>query len=369
MTRQQKPRTGLSRQLYRVAATLFFVWHGFSINAAYAADYQIGVFYFPGWKDHQVGAPSAQPWLPIKPFPEREPALGWYDEGTESVMHQQLGWMQQYGIDFVVFDWYFIDGRKVVLEHALNAYLRAPNHSKTRFSILWANHSGMPKTIQDWQAMVGYWVKNYFPRPEFLRINGMPVVFVFSADELRKQAESFGVTPKQLLDSAQSFARASGYRGINFIAGTGAYLSMIESQAKDAGYSAFSAYNYHQSPLSSNNSPSHSYKELDLGYQIHWKRFAEKGTLPLIVPMTSGWDKRPWGGSADPLHDNSLSTTEEFGNHLEAAKKFMDTYPDLTNRMGVICCWNEFGEGSFIEPTKKGGASYLEQVKKVFGTP
>ncbi|MBK7050726.1 MAG: hypothetical protein IPH54_08055 [Rhodoferax sp.] len=28
-----------------------------------------------------------------------------------------------------------------------------------------------------------------------------------------------------------------------------------------------------------------------------------------VVPMTSGWDKRPWGGSKDPEHDNSISTT------------------------------------------------------------
>ena len=40
---------------------------------------------------------------------------------------------------------------------------------------------------------------------------------------------------------------------------------------------------------------------------------------------------------------------------------------DRSNR--VICCWNEFGEGSYIEPTKKDGFSYLEKVKKVFGSP
>jgi hypothetical protein len=35
--------------------------------------------------------------------------------------------------------------------------------------------------------------------------------------------------------------------------------------------------------------------------------------------------------------------------------------------LGVICCWNEFGEGSYIEPTQKNGFSYLEKIKKVFG--
>lgn len=338
-------------------------------SAVAADDYKIGVFYYPGWKDKQAGAPTPTPWSRIQAFPEREPLLGWYDEGADDVMRQQLDWMQSYGVDFVAFDWYFVEGRKVLLEHALAAYLRAPNRAKTKFSLLWANHNGMPKNLLDWQTMVGYWVKYYFPRPEFLTVNGYPVIFVFSADSLKKQAEGFGTTSKELLDGAQSIARAAGFPGIYFVAGTGAYVSMIESYAKDSGYSAFSTYNYHNGPMAPLNTPSKSFKELDQGYRAHWNRFAEKGSLPLIVPMTSGWDKRPWGGSTDPAHDNSLSTPDEFRAHLEAAKSFMDANPKLTNRMGVICCWNEFGEGSYIEPTKKDGFIYLDKVKKVFGAP
>lgn len=307
------------------------------------------------------------PWTAIKAFSEREPVLGWYDDGSDEVMRQQLDWMYAYGIDFVVFDWYYVQGRKVVLEHALASYMRAPNRSKIKFSILWANHSGMPKSFDDWQSMVGYWVKYYFPRPEFMRNGNRPVVFVFSADSLKKQAASFGATSKQLLDSAQDIARAAGFEGINFIAGTGAYLSMIENYAKDAGYAGFSAYNYHQGPLSPYDKPSHSYEELDQGYRAHWSRFAEKGDLPLIVPMTSGWDKRPWGGSKDPLHDNSVSDPAEFSAHLRAAKRFMAQHPEKSRGMGVICCWNEYGEGAFIEPTKAKGFVYLEQVRAVFG--
>ncbi len=44
----------------------------------------------------------------------------------------------------------------------------------------------------------------------------------------------------------------------------------------------------------------------------------------------------------------------------------MDAHPDLTHRTGVICCWNEFGEGSIIEPTRQGGFARLEQIRAVF---
>ena len=327
---------------------------------------QIGVFYFPGWKARQPAAPSPYPWNPIQAFPEKKPLLGWYDEGTDAVARQQIDWMKTYGIDFVVFDWYFGADDKVYLEHQLAAFMRAPNRAPLKFSILWANHSQLPTRRDSWTTMVRYWIVHYFPSADFLRVEGKPVVFVFSADSLKKQAESIGTTTKDLLDSAQSLAHEAGLPGIYFVAGTGAYSPMIDVYAKDQGYSAFSAYNYHQGPTDA--AQSHSFTELDRGYRAHWAQFAKRGTLPVIVPMTSGWDKRPWGGSKDAAHDNSIATPSEFKNHLEAAKAFMSANPGKTNGMGVICCWNEFGEGSYIEPTEQMRFSNLEQVRSVFGS-
>ena len=275
--------------------------------------------------------------------------------------------MDQYGIDFVAFDWYWSRNNKPYLEHAIAAFLRAPNRNKLKVSLLWANHDDVPSSRDNFDRMVTYWVKYYFQRPEFLRIDNKPVVFVFYADFLKKDAAKFGATTKDLLDSAQAIAKQNGLPGIYFVAGTGAGSPMIDSYASASGYSALSAYNYHQGLFSAVQS--HSYPELDKAYQEHWGRFIAKGNLPLVVPMTAGWDKRPWGGSKDPLHDQSTGTAAQFEMHLKAAKKTMDASKAGEPKMGVICCWNEFGEGSYIEPTKKDGFSYLEKVKKVFGSP
>jgi hypothetical protein len=83
--------------------------------------------------------------------------------------------------------------------------------------------------------------------------------------------------------------------------------------------------------------------------------------------MSVGWDRRPWGGSNPAKLDDSIPTPQEFEAHLLEAKKLMDDNPVKTKKMGIICCWNEFGEGSYLEPTKKFGFSYIEKVKKVFG--
>ncbi|WP_298391072.1 glycoside hydrolase family 99-like domain-containing protein, partial [Hydrotalea sp.] len=62
-----------------------------------------------------------------------------------------------------------------------------------------------------------------------------------------------------------------------------------------------------------------------------------------------------------------VSTPDEFEAHLKRAKIFMTRNPEKTKKIGIICAWNEFGEGSYIEPTKKFGFQYLERVKKIFG--
>ena len=358
-----------SLAVLRLLVSFLFV---FLVSYSVKADeYQIGVYYYPGWKNQQPHAISSLPWNAIKNFPEREPLLGWYNEGSDvNVVHKQIDWMSEYGIDYVVYDWYWGKDNIVYLEHALAAFMSAPNRTKLKFSLLWANHDGAPVNRENFQRMVEYWVRFYFKRSEYLKIENKPVIFIYSAEFLKKDAEKFGATSKELLDLAQTIAIKAGFPGIHFVAGANGLatpIPIMESYASSSGYLSFSTYNFHQNPLSP--LMSHSYAELDLGYQEWWKRFSTFGSLPLIVPMTSGWDKRPWGGSKDPLHDNSLSTPEEFEAHLRAAKNHMDdsSQNGFFPKMGVICCWNEFGEGSFIEPTKAQGYSYLEKVKQVFG--
>jgi hypothetical protein len=42
------------------------------------------------------------------------------------------------------------------------------------------------------------------------------------------------------------------------------------------------------------------------------------------------------------------------------------TGDDLASRMLLIDCWNEFGEGHYVLPTREYGFGYLDAIKKVF---
>lgn len=325
---------------------------------ANAADLTVGVYYFPGWHAGLSGAPAGGPWKRIEGFSARKPKLGWYDDSSVDTIEVQLKWMHEYGLKYVIFDWYW-SRNSSFLEQSLKAYFQAPSRELMPFALLWANHDAVPRSKAEFQAMVTYWIENYFRRKEAFRIQGRPVVFIFDNGNLEKMARTFGETSSTLIAAAQSMMRSAGLPDIYFVSST-----FNDPKASSLGYAARSTYNYHGL-----GRKSHSYSELDQDYRKTWEFQAKYDSIPYIVPMTQGWDRRPWGGSEDAAHDNSGSTPVEFERHLMAARDFMQRQSDPVSRMGVICCWNEFGEGSYIEPTEEGGFSYLEKVKKVFGSP
>src|SRR5437870_2719574 len=83
----------------------------------------------PGWRPEGKMSTAQKPWQRIQAFAEREPALGWYDDADPRTIDTQLGWMHQYGIDYVVFDWYW--GRTgPFLTDSIEAYFNASNRKQ-----------------------------------------------------------------------------------------------------------------------------------------------------------------------------------------------------------------------------------------------
>ena len=63
------------------------------------------------------------------------------------------------------------------------------------------------------------------------------------------------------------------------------------------------------------------------------------------------------------LKDN---TPHEFRLALESLRSFLRGREDQP-RVATINAWNEWPEGSFLEPGRRHGTDYLEAVRRVFG--
>jgi hypothetical protein len=62
----------------------------------------------------------------------------------------------------------------------------------------------------------------------------------------------------------------------------------------------------------------------------------------------------------------SGNTPEAFRTALTKAKTWLD-HRDPADRILTINAWNEWTEGSYLEPDTVNGMAYLEAIKAVFG--
>ncbi|MGI4730128.1 MAG: glycoside hydrolase family 99-like domain-containing protein [Janthinobacterium lividum] len=334
------------------------------LPAAAPAPLRLGVNYFPGWDGD-----DNHNWDAIRPYADdRAPLLGWYKDADPAVMRQQVAWMKAYGLSYVAFDWYWQDG-DVHSDGAINAYLTIPQPG-VDFAIMWANdHTGIGP--DEWRRIVSFWIDHYLRQPNYLRLNGRPVVFLLTQQGFNANALAAKSTPTDYIRTAQEIARQAGIGSIAFVAGfDDLSYTLVTNEAPAEGYGAVSSYNLHRPPWRPQrpgwDKLTQGYPALDQAYRANWNE-GLRSKVPVVLPMTTGWDKRPWGGSADPLHDRSVATPAQFRAHLEAARQVMLKPGAAHSGLGIVCCWNEYGEGSFLEPTQNRRFAMLEQVKAVFG--
>jgi hypothetical protein len=116
-------------------------------------------------------------------------------------------------------------------------------------------------------------------------------------------------------------------------------------------------------------SEARKYAELIQVHQQAWHGTPEQ---PHIPTLTVGWDKRPWEGDRGlgqaPGWYFPDRTPAQFATALESAIAWMDRHPHETTseRIVLVDAWNEFGEGSYLAPTKGDPeGAYLKVVKRV----
>lgn len=327
---------------------------GLAMAAPAQAAPKIGVYYFPGWSNDAFSAGNG--WQRIRAFPDREPLLGWYPGSSRATLQRQADMMQAAHLDYVAFDWYYENG-KIQSDGPLNAYM-ALSTPRPQLSLLWANHGGHT-TTPIWHTIVDIWA-GYFAKARFFQIGGANVIFVFNAQRFADDAKAAGASAAEWTDYAQAQMHQRGLPRIYFVGNVFSGDDAIVPNAAANGFSSISAYNMHHRP--SDQAEVKGYANLDAAYREQWQRMARFSGFKPIIPITSGWDHTPWGPM--PNRDGSIPTPAEFKVHLQAARDFMNA---KQLNAGVICCWNEYGEGSFIEPTKKRGKALLDDVSATFG--
>ena len=106
-----------------------------------------------------------------------------------------------------------------------------------------------------------------------------------------------------------------------------------------------------------------------------WRRFRGEYRVPYYPNVSMGWDPSPRCDQRDKFDSSGYpftntiggNTPERFREALEMTKQRLLAMPNGP-RILNINCWNEWTEGSYLEPDQAHGMKYLEAVREVFGT-
>jgi len=307
----------------------------------------VGCYYFPGHF-------NAMRWAPMARFGHPYPLLGYYRDGHPKVSDWHIKWALEHGIDFFAFDWYYNHKTGHVSDHnkALDqGFLRAKYRDLMKFCIFWCNEERdwSPYTQKQMLTLAQTLKERYLHRSNYLRLAGKAPVFISVPGRM---IESFGVDGSRRM--WQTMGREAGVELLPI-----AKQHTDQATLAKAGYGAITAYNYAGVNLPKGQSRA-PYDSMVSGYEDIWKQATAEGKLPYIVPVSPGWDSRPWHG------EEAMVRTEprpaKFLQMCEAAKRYVDSSLNAV----IIECWNEFGEGSYIEPCTQYGFGYLDAVRDAF---
>ena len=260
-------------------------------------------------------------------------------------------------------------------------------NEKMNFYLMWANHTHTTyldpkepdKSKVFWKGEVDFdifdrftdhVIKDYFMKPNYYRIDGKPVFAIY---ELGTFINGLGgmEEAKKALDHFRVKCVKAGLKGVHLQAilwgALPSTLSAVpgdksETQDNTVKYLGFNSLtNYQWCHFVPANQDYASWGEKAVS---KYKEFSESFSIPYFPHVSIDWDNNPrFPGDPQPAVSNV--TPQKFEKFLYKAKEFIDKHPDQTPLV-TINAWNEWGEGSYLEPDTEFKYGFLEAVKKVF---
>lgn len=375
-----------------------------------SSDFTVACYYFPnyhpdprnaaqhgaGWTEWEL-VKRAEPRFPGHRQP-RVPLWGYQDESDPAVMAMKIDAAAECGIDAFIFDWYWYENASFLEGALTRGFLEAPNNGRMKFSLMWANHdwTDIHPAKQGTQAptlhsgkidaagfdrMTDHIVDDLFAHPSYWLIDGCPY---FSLYDLPRLIDGFGSlqATRNALDGFRAKVRARGFRDLhlNFVVWGGLPILPSEEHIENPGQlvralgcDSVSSYVWiHHVPM--NEFPLTSYAGMMEQSVAYWHKSEAMFDVPYFPNVTMGWDSSPRTVQSDGFKNNGYpwtpilqdNTPVAFQQALEAVRDFLTERP-AGERIFSINAWNEWTEGSYLEPDTEYGLGYLMAIRNVFG--
>jgi len=326
----------------------------------------VGAFYYPWygpshnqhWGDGYTGNPT----------------LGEYYSGNKIVGCKHIDWATGYGIDAFVISWW---GQGSQEDSNIKSFLRTPLVDHIKLCILYESHGLLEQTheIEPWPVIdmsdsknidriisdFKYFAKDYFKLSNYLKIRESPVVFMYDSGAyignvnrtyglLREKMRDLGIDIYLMGDVAHGGRTPSA---ADNLAGEGYRFSLIDI------HDGISTYTPHWG-LNSSDLFHPKFENVTERLYAEWHAYLEKNGKDFIPTVIPGFVPSAFWAHGPSLERNVTA----FGAQVEIAQNYMQGAD-----MFLICSWNEFHEGTNIEPTKEDGFGFLESLKEALFKP
>jgi len=350
----------------------------------------------PAWTEWNL-VKAAAPRFPGHRQP-RIPLWGYQDESDPRVFENKIATASASNIDAFIFDWYWYkDGP--FLESALSdGYLKSDNCKDLKFGVMWANHDWydiQPARmtgnllqftgaigLEPFEAMVDRLLE-LFQHPSYLLVDGCPY---FSIYELFRFVQGLGGVQEAALalEQMRIKVRALGFPDLHINAVTWG-VKLLPGQSEIANLpelldslridSTTSYVWIHHTEFSKTFTT--EYGDIKRAYEIYRATAAKQMGRPYFPNVTVGWDSTPRACQTDNYRLGEYpftsvivnNTPDAFRAALESAKSFAIGNLPLNKRLITLNSWNEWTEGSYLEPDTVNGLVYLDAVREAFAKP
>lgn len=317
------------------------------------------------------------------------PLWGYEDESDPRVMKKKIDAAVSHGVNVFIFDWYWYDNQPFLEECLDNGFLKARNNKKIKFFLMWANHDAgslwniekshlsnkvvWPGSVdrKTFDVVVDRVISKYMKHKSYYKIDGKPVFSIYELGTLIKGLGGIEQT-RQALDSFREKVKAAGFPGLHIqailwgtIPATAANVPGDRSNTQDntvkaLGIDSLTTYQWVHYVHAKGN-----YKEWGEKGVARWEQWRTGFSVPFYPHVSVGWDTNP---RYKKYQGNTIfnRSPELFAKYLSCAKEYVDKH-NLQPRLITINSWNEWSEGSYLEPDQRHGMKYLEAVRDVFG--
>lgn len=301
----------------------------------------------------------------------------YYNMLSIDTLSEQARLSKEYGIDGFCYYHYWFNGKKL-MEKPVELLLNN-KEIEQRFCFCWANE---PWT-RSWDGKNGCvlieqnyggekeWEEHYqyllpfFLDDRYIKVDNKPLLVIYRANTIEKY--------EQMILYLKKRAKESGLSGLYVIEERNYYQSKKESEVSDAmiyfepmntlqnGRSFLEkvAQRLKSDFLNKKNKNAIRYYDYDKVWKRLLKEFQKSGAEVLPGAFVD-WDNTPRRKNEGMVFVNG--NPEKFGKYFG---QLMDIAVSKNRKFAFINAWNEWAEGTYLEPDEKYGFGYLEKIKHI----